>query len=221
MPKFSVIIPAFNEERNIIKVIDSIRQQSLKDLEIIIVDNGSTDKTVELSVGADRVLNFNDIKNPNSVRNYGAKNSDSQYIAFLDADSSLSSNGLANALNYMRQGYVGGRCVILPPEDKLSAKIQTAILNNWARFIAPQYTPYIFCTREAFENSGGWPEGAGLGDELIFQRRLQEFGRFKFDEDSFVTTSPRRYQKYGYLKTTMLGFLGYCGFKIKWKPVRD
>ena len=142
-------------------------------------------------------------------------------ILLSDADSLLSPTALENATNILNQGYIGGRCVIKPPEDKLIAKIQTEILNNWAKYIAPNYTPYIFCTRKAFEDVGGWPEDKGLGDELVFQRRLRDIGKFKFDSNSFVETSPRRYQKEGYLKITLLGVLGYFGFKIKWEPVRD
>ena len=121
----------------------------------------------------------------------------------------------------MNQGFIGGRNIIKSPENILVAKIQTFILNNWARFIAPQYTPYIFCSRDVFNKVGGWPEGTELGDELLLQRKLKINGKLAFDKDSFVETSPRRYQKEGYLKTTILGILGYYGIKIEWKPVRD
>lgn len=221
MPRISIVIPAYNEEKHIAGAIDSLKSQSFGDLEVIVVDNGSADNTLDFCQNADKVMHFSEVNNPSAVRNYGANNSDSQYIAFLDADSSLSRNAIANAVKYLREGFVGGRNVIRSPEDVLAAKIQTYILNNWARFIAPQYTPYVFCSRDAFDNVGGWPEGMELGDELIFQRTLRRNGRLVFDESSFVETSPRRYQKEGYLKTTMLGILGYYGAKINWKPVRE
>jgi len=221
MPRVSVIIPAFNEEKNIAKAIASLKSQSFKDLEIIIVNNGSTDSTLTFCSEADKVLQFSDSHNRGSVRNYGANNSDSEYLAFLDGDSSLSVNGIKNAVKYMTEGFVGGRCIIRAPEDIFAAKIQTSILNNWARFIAPLYTPYVFCSREIYDKTDGWSDVIELGDELFFQRKLNQSGKLFFDKDSFVETSPRRYQKEGYLKTTLLGMLGYYGLKMNWKSVRD
>lgn len=221
MPKVSVIIPAFNEEKLISKTISSIREQTFKDLELIVVDNCSTDDTIEQCNLADKILSYHEFNNPSCVRNYGAKNSDGECLVFLDADSSLSSTSIENAVKYMDSGFVGGRNIIKAPEEKLISKVQTFILNNWGRLVAPQYTPYIFCTKDAFLESGGWPEGKELGDELIFQRRLSKIGKLKYDSDSFVETSPRRYQKEGYLKITLLGVLAYYGVNSKWEPVRE
>ena len=216
MTKLSIIIPAFNEEALIEQALLSLKAQDYPDLETIVVDNGSTDSTRDIAEKhADLVLPYDEKQSPSAARNYGAVNSNGEYVAFLDADSCLSI-----AVKHLDQGFAGGTCRLIPPEDKLAAKVQTAILNNWARFIGPQYTPFIYTSRQNFDKVDGWNEELGLGDELDLQRKLGKLGKMKFDSDSYVTTSPRRYQEKGYFKTTLLGVLGYYGFKIKWEPVR-
>ena len=221
MSLFSIIIPTFNEEKYINKSIESIKNQTFKDIEIIIADNGSNDNTINLCNEADKVLICENPKNPCVVRNLGAFNSTGKYLAFLDADSTLSPNVLLNAKNYIENGYIGGRCKIIPPEKNCMAYIQTKILNNWAKYIAPQYTPFVFCTRQAFNKAGGWPENIELGNELILQRKLKKIGKLVYDNDSTVETSPRRYRKEGYLKVSLLGALAYFGFRIKWRYLNE
>ena len=221
MKKISVIIPAYNEEKYIEKTLDSINNQSFRDIETIVVDNGSTDNTSKSSYSADEVLRFTDLYNPSAARNYGARNSKGEYLVFLDADSTLSKNAIKNAKKSLDEGYVGGTCIVESPDKSFASQFQMSILNNWARYINVQYTPFIYCSREAFEKSKGWPEGKELGDDLAFQRRLKKHGKLYLDEQSFVETSPRRYHKEGFLKITFLGLLGYYGADIKWWHERN
>ncbi len=85
----SVIIPTFNRARFIGRAINSVLNQSLKELEVIIVDDGSTDETEEI------VQSFNDSRltyiyqdnaGVSSARNTGVENANYDYIAFLDSD---------------------------------------------------------------------------------------------------------------------------------------
>jgi len=87
MKKISVIIPAYNEEENLPKIISSLRNQVNKNFEIIIIDNNSSDKTFEIAKGlADKVFIC---KTQGFVfaRNLGARKSKNEIVAFLDADS--------------------------------------------------------------------------------------------------------------------------------------
>jgi len=88
-PKVSVIIPVFNGERFIKESLESAINQSYKNLEIIVVDDGSTDGTAKvIATMADNRIKYLHTHNRgvSSARNYGIKNSDGQYIALLDYD---------------------------------------------------------------------------------------------------------------------------------------
>ena len=91
-PKISVIIPVFNTERYIGRCLDSVQGQSLKDIEIICVDDGSTDGTLELlykraeSDDRLRVVRFSDNRGPARTRNAGIELSAGDYVYFIDSD---------------------------------------------------------------------------------------------------------------------------------------
>ncbi len=89
MPYFSVIIPLYNKENFIENTIKSVLNQSFTDFELLIIDDGSTDKSVEIvkNIIDNRIKLFT--KNNEGVaiaRNYGIENSTSNFISFLDAD---------------------------------------------------------------------------------------------------------------------------------------
>lgn len=100
----SIVIPAFNEERYIGNCLDSISQLNYpKDsLEVIVVDNGSRDQTVNIAKKYDvKVLVKSDGK-VGAVRNYGAKNAKGEVLFFLDSDCTLSKDWLMNAIEFYK-----------------------------------------------------------------------------------------------------------------------
>lgn len=85
-PKISIIVPIYNDERNLYKCIDSLLNQSFKDYEIILVDDGSTDASVNIcnQYGID-VYRINH-QGSGAARNEGIRHSKGEYIAFVDSD---------------------------------------------------------------------------------------------------------------------------------------
>lgn len=85
----SVIVPLYNKEKHICSTITSILNQSYNDFELIIVDDGSSDKSVEIvsKIEDPRVILVRK-KNggPASARNLGVKKASGKWIYFLDAD---------------------------------------------------------------------------------------------------------------------------------------
>lgn len=88
-PKISVVVPLYNKEKSIARTIESILNQTLKDFELVIVDDGSTDNSVDI------VRNFNDERivfiqqknaGPGAARNTGVRNAKADWVVFLDAD---------------------------------------------------------------------------------------------------------------------------------------
>jgi glycosyltransferase involved in cell wall biosynthesis len=85
--KVSVIIPAFNSRDYILEAIDSVRNQTLRAHEIIVVDDGSSDGSVELLRSIDDVILVAQSNNgPSSARNAGVRVATGELIAFLDSD---------------------------------------------------------------------------------------------------------------------------------------
>lgn len=98
MPKISIIVPVYNVERYVDRCLKSLINQTLQDIEIIIVNDGSQDKSEEIIEKYVRE-NQNKIKyyeKPNgglsSARNYGLEFAKGEYIAFLDSDDYVESN---------------------------------------------------------------------------------------------------------------------------------
>lgn len=101
---FSVIIPAYNCEETIENTVDSIAESGIIDYEILIIDDGSTDKTGSicdsLSQKMPSVRCIHQINaGVSAARNCGIENSQGEYILFFDADDSLDSNSLCNAVS--------------------------------------------------------------------------------------------------------------------------
>lgn len=89
MPFFSVVIPLYNKEDFIENTLQSVLNQTYHDFEIIIINDGSTDKSEEIVLKyKDERINFLSKKNEgvSVARNFGVRNSKSNLIAFLDAD---------------------------------------------------------------------------------------------------------------------------------------
>lgn len=86
---FSVVIPLFNKEIEIQKTLNSVINQTYKDFEVIIVNDGSTDKSEEAvsKFNDDRIKLINQSnKGVSEARNRGIKEAKNDWIAFLDAD---------------------------------------------------------------------------------------------------------------------------------------
>ncbi|MBN1596005.1 glycosyltransferase family 2 protein [candidate division FCPU426 bacterium] len=90
MPEISVIICAYNAERDVGNAISSILAQTFQDVEIIVVNDGSTDRTAAM-VGEMAAKNIRLINHPRNLgtacsRNTGVQSACGKYVAFLDAD---------------------------------------------------------------------------------------------------------------------------------------
>ena len=86
MPKFSVIIPAYNMEKDIKKTLDSVKKQTFKDYEVIVIDDGSTDKTVEVAKKFDVKVIEHKHAGLSVVRNAAIKEAKGDYLVLLDSD---------------------------------------------------------------------------------------------------------------------------------------
>ncbi|WP_071188886.1 glycosyltransferase family A protein [Trichormus sp. NMC-1] len=96
MPKISVIIPVYNSEKTVAETLDSVLAQTYGDLEVIIVDDGSTDKSIEIC----RQFNDERIKIVHQqnrglagARNTGIRHAQGEFLGFVDSDEIAKSCG--------------------------------------------------------------------------------------------------------------------------------
>lgn len=104
MPKVSVIIPVYNVELYLRKCLDSVINQTLKDIEIICVNDGSTDNSLKiLEEYADNDSRIKIVSQQNgglsNARNNAIKNATGEYIGFLDSDDWVSLDFYENLYN--------------------------------------------------------------------------------------------------------------------------
>ena len=104
----SVIIPAYNEEKDIGNCLKSLKNQSYKKLEVIVVDDGSTDQTKEI------VKKFKSVKliqgthkGPGESRNIGAKKAEGSILIFVDADMTFDKNYIKNLIKPILEDKTG------------------------------------------------------------------------------------------------------------------
>ena len=111
-PLVSIIIPLYNAENYIAQCIDSVLAQTWPNIEVIIVDDGSTDNSLQIAnqYKNDQILIL-DQKNQgaSAARNNGLKFAKGDYIQFLDADDILSGNKIASQMSVLNnsQDHIG------------------------------------------------------------------------------------------------------------------
>lgn len=111
MPAISVIIPAYNAEATIAQTIASVQKQTFTDLEIIVVNDGSTDRTLEVlqQISDPRLKVFSYENSGVSVsRNRGIAQATGQYIALLDSDDLWTPDKLESQLTALQQNSKAG-----------------------------------------------------------------------------------------------------------------
>jgi glycosyltransferase involved in cell wall biosynthesis len=103
MAKISVIIPTFNRAQFVKKAINSVLNQTFQDVEIVVVDDGSTDNTKDIinSYGEQVRYIYQENKGAASSRNTGIEASKGEYIAFLDSDDYYTAENLQKKLSFL------------------------------------------------------------------------------------------------------------------------
>ena len=104
MNKVSIIIPVYNSYKNLNRCLDSVINQTYKNIEIIIINDGSTDRSLDILneyKKKDNRIKVYTIKNSgvSYARNYGIKKSNGEYIMFIDSDDYIELNMVEKMMN--------------------------------------------------------------------------------------------------------------------------
>ena len=207
--KLSVVIPAFNEEKRLTACLESVftalRAHARDGLtaEVIVVDNNSTDQTPELARQAGAQVVFEPHNQIARARNAGAKSATGDWILFLDADTLLPAETLADTLAEMRRDDIAGGTSILD-YGRVSLRVRpfVALCNFIIRRFKMTAGCFLFCRAEAFRELGGFDETYYAGEDAEFGKALKRWGRARGMSLSILQrhpplTSDRKFRLHG------------------------
>ncbi len=204
--KISIIIPVYNEEKLISKTLESISTAKKKfetnpnnKLEIVVVDNNSTDKSVEICRKFDVVIVEEKVHNIARVRNTGAKYATGDVLCFLDADSEVGSNiFLLIKERMLSNKYIGGGTVFKLDKNNLIFKgvyLATVLFTHILRLSGV----LIYVRKADFIKMGGFNEEYFAAEDIDFVIRMKRYGKTserKYSNiyRSYVITSSRKFK---------------------------
>ena len=195
-PKISIIIPTFNEERYLPKLLDSLKQQTFQDFEIIVADANSKDSTRRIAKKYQcKIVNGG---TPSVGRNNGAKAAKSDLLVFLDADVVIKDKNFLKKV-YELQNEYDFASVLLKFDSsdiiiKLAQKISEVYIHINNLFMPHGYAGCFIVKRHLFEKVGGFQD-VKFGEDLIFCKSAKKY-RFKLINSKLIASS-RRYLRLG------------------------
>src|ERR1017187_1212854 len=199
----SVIIPTLNEEVNLPVTLRQLTDHP--DVELIVVDGGSTDRTVEIALHFTPYV-FRASPGRAQQMNIGARHATGDILLFLHADTFL----LPGALDEIQRriigdGAVGGAFDLHIDSRRRLCKFVARVASRRSRWL---HLPYgdqgIFVWRQVFEALGGFPEIA-IMEDIAFARRLRRAGRLTFIRSGLVT-SGRLWNANGVVRTILVNW---------------
>ena len=214
-PKISLVIPAFNEENRIRACLESIIKNSdNKNLEIIVVDNGSTDKTFDIakSFPEIKVIKENQ-KGVMHARQRGVNESTGDIIAFIDAENLITQNWFKIVIEEFEKD-PSLVCLSGPYKYYDLSKSKSLFMDfGWqiVIFTLSKLIGYVgnfgnmILRTETLKKMGGLDTSiAFYGDDTDTAKRASYFGKVKFNRKLIIKSSGRRFESEGLFKTTLI-----------------
>ncbi|HJD55965.1 MAG TPA: glycosyltransferase [Rickettsia endosymbiont of Pyrocoelia pectoralis] len=187
IPTVSVIIATYNRDKFIGEAVQSILNQTYKDFEIIIVDDGSNDSTKEIIASLkDPRINYyyQENKGRSKARNKALELARGKYITFLDSDDLYLPNKLEIQVDYMEKNsdiymiYTSAYCIDEVGNSlkhKYEAKTSGRIYKDIAFFVPVTITlPTVMVRREVFEKAGNFDEVMYRFEDTDMWRRISK-----------------------------------------------
>lgn len=206
---FSIVIPAHNEENYITKTLSNIKKLNYPadKFETIVIENGSTDKTLEIAREMEDKNMFilsSSEKGVSKARNLGATkiNPSSDWTVFLDADTILKPEFLNDLNIYLQnnvtKNYVIGTTELQPLPESKTAKRWFTFYDIGHKLFEVSYS--IQVVKTSLLKDIKYDETMSMGEDLKFIKDAKKFGKFFFLQTKTVGTSTRRFEQVGWWK---------------------
>lgn len=201
----SVVIPLYNKEQQIAKTLQTVLNQTYQDFEIVIVNDGSTDRSVdEVKKFSDPRIRLINQKNGgvSAARNRGIEEAKGEYIAFLDADDIWAKDHLetldflikrfpnskarATSYNLLQKGIYKDLILNNIPfegmEGELDNYFEVASNSN-----PPIWSSAVCVDKELLKQVGGFPVGITSGEDLLTWARIALSTNYAFTKKVTAT----------------------------------
>jgi rSAM/selenodomain-associated transferase 2 len=216
-PQISVIIPTLNEAGHLEETLASIENDG--SLEILVVDGGSRDETVNLAKIFEVRL-FTTAPHRAKQANAGALAARGDILLFLHGDTRLPPGYQSHVQNTLaRPGVVAGAFVLSIDSPEIGLKMIEMLANFRSHvFHMPYGDQALFLRADLFRSMGGFPD-MPIMEDFVFIQRLKKKGKISMVPVA-VKTSPRRWLKLGILKTTLINQAVLLAYFLGSKPER-
>ena len=204
-PRFSIIVPAHNEETLLprgLKAIHTAIARTEASAEIVVVANRCTDHTESIAEAAGAVVIRDGHRNIAATRNAGVHASTGEIVVTVDADTILHPETLTEIDHLARTGtYVGGGCRFVLERNSIGLAVTKFAVTS-ATALSRTGGVIYWCSREDFDAIGGFDEARRVGEDLDFAYRLRRHGRttkrrFRNVRDAPAIVSVRKFDTFG------------------------
>jgi len=218
--KISVIVPALNEEKYIQSTLESIKNQTYKNHEIIVSDGNSADKTVEIAKKYTNKITKSSKQRISVQRNKGAELANGDLLLFLDADTTIDKDFLQKMANKFQDPKIVAAAGYMRSHGKITHRLAVRACSE-AVGILSKTKPHmcgscLIMRKNIFEKIGGFDENLTTAEDLDISRKASKHGKCKLVRDAVAITSPRRLASQGTLKSVLFyvkNFFRYGFFK--------
>ena len=188
MYELSVLIPVYNQQSYIEKAIKSVLNQTLKNFEIVVINDGSTDKTLEIIKSFnDKRLKIYSTKNKGiiSALNYGLIKCKSDIIARFDGDDIMFSNRLYTQLNFFKKNnpiLLGSNALIIDSKSNVLGKsnlpLGHEIIKSSLKNMNPAFFhPSVMFNKKKIIELGGYNKWAIHAEDYDLWLHLSKKGK--------------------------------------------